>query len=58
MNEIITILNFATGEVIIKRLPDDINEDNLEEWINDTGNKTSDCQWMITQTLNLNIETL
>jgi len=52
----IVILNFNSGEVIIRNFPDDL--ENSEEWFdskyNDEDMRAADCQWMVVDELIIN----
>ena len=52
----IVILNFSSGEVIIRNFPDKI--ENSEEWFdtkyNDEDMRAADCQWMVVDELVIN----
>ncbi len=52
----IVILNFSSGEVIIRNFPDEI--ENSEEWFdskyNDEDMRAADCQWMVVDELVIN----
>ena len=52
----IVILNFSSGEVIIRNFPDKI--ENSEEWFdtkyNDEDMRAADCQWMVVNELIIN----
>lgn len=52
----IVILNFSSGEVLIRSFPDEI--ENSEEWFdskyNDEDLRAADCQWMVVDELIIN----
>lgn len=50
--EVIVILDFFTGQVDVKKYT---GKDNVESWLYKEGYDPDECQWMITESLNLNI---
>jgi hypothetical protein len=52
----IVILNFSSGEVLIRNYPDDLNDSS--EWFtskyNDEDIRAADCQWMVVDELIIN----
>jgi hypothetical protein len=52
----IVILNFSTGEVLIRNYPDEL--ENSEDWFNSKYNydeiRAADCQWMVVDELIIN----
>lgn len=52
----IVILNFASGEVIIRRYPDGLedSEDWFDSKYNDEDIRAADCEWMVVDELIIN----
>jgi hypothetical protein len=52
----IVILNFSSGEVLIRHFPDEL--ENSEDWFdskyNDEDIRAADCQWMVVDELIIN----
>jgi len=52
----IVILNFASGEVIIRNYPNDLedSQDWFDSDYNDLDIRASDCEWMVVENLIIN----
>lgn len=58
MKEII-LLDYATGEVWIYKLPNlQMIDEEIEDWLDSMGYYLPDCEWMVSQHINIHDERL
>ena len=58
MKEII-LLDYVTGEVWIYKLPNlQMIDEEIEDWLDSMGHYLPDCEWMVSQHINIHDERL